>query len=276
MSSSEEVTIIEPHKYFDPLIFKEIWQYRELLFFFAWRDFKVRYKQTALGAAWAIFQPLLAMIIFTVFFNKLSGIQSDDIPYPVFVYAGLLFWQFFSGALTDISNCLINNQNIITKVYFPRVIMPVAATATKFIDFLIASLILIPLMIYYGYTPHLASLLILPLLVFITFMAALGGGLFLSALNVKYRDVRYILPYFIQMLLFITPVIYPASLTGIYSWFLAMNPMTGVIKAARSTLFADFPMNWLQLAISGIACLVVLLIGFYYFQKTEKHFADIV
>ncbi len=276
MSSSEEVTIIEPHKYFDPLIFKEIWQYRELLFFFAWRDFKVRYKQTALGAAWAIFQPLLAMIIFTVFFNKLAGIQSDDIPYPVFVYAGLLFWQFFSGALTDISNCLINNQNIITKVYFPRVIMPVAATATKFIDFLIASLILIPLMIYYGYTPHLASLLILPLLVFITFMAALGGGLFLSALNVKYRDVRYILPYFIQMLLFITPVIYPASLTGIYSWFLAMNPMTGVIKAARSTLFADFPMNWLQLAISGIACLVVLLIGFYYFQKTEKHFADIV
>ncbi len=149
--SQEEITIIEPHKYFDPLIFKEIWQYRELLYFFAWRDFKVRYKQTALGVAWAVFQPLMAMIIFTVFFNKLAGIQSDNIPYPVFVYVGLLFWQFFSGALTDISNCLVNNQTVITKVYFPRLLLPIAATATKFIDFLIASIILIPLMIYYGY-----------------------------------------------------------------------------------------------------------------------------
>lgn len=274
--SQEEITIIEPHKYFDPSVFKDVWQYRELLYFFAWRDFKVRYKQTALGVAWAIFQPLMAMIVFTIFFNKLAGIKSDNIPYPVFVYVGLLFWQFFSGALTDISNCLVNNQTVITKVYFPRLLLPLAATATKFIDFLIASLILIPLMIYYGYMPHLSGLLILPLLIFITFMAALGGGFFLSALNVKYRDVRYILPYFIQMLLFITPVIYPASLTGIYSWFLAMNPMTGVIKAARSALFADFPMNWLQLGISGLACLAILLIGLYYFQKTEKYFADIV
>lgn len=274
--SDDQITIIEPHRYFDPHVFLEIWQNRELLFFLAWRDFRVRYKQTALGVAWAIFQPLMAMIIFTVFFNKLAGMPSDNIPYPVFVYAGLLFWQFFSGALTDISNCLVNNQAIITKVYFPRLILPIAATATKFIDFLIASIILVPLMIYYGYTPRLSGLLILPLLIFITFMAALGGGLFLSALNVKYRDVRYILPYFIQMLLFITPVIYPASLTGIYSWFLAMNPMTGVIKAARSALFADFPMNWLQLGISALACLVILLIGLYYFQKTEKYFADIV
>jgi lipopolysaccharide transport system permease protein len=273
---TEEIVIIEPHKYFDPQIFKEIWQYRELLYFLAWRDFKVRYKQTALGVAWAIFQPLLAMIIFTVFFNKLAGIQSDNVPYPIFVYAGLLFWQFFSGALSDISDCLINNQTIITKVYFPRLLLPIAATATKFVDFLIASLILIPLMIYYGYTPHLVGLIILPLLIIITFMAALGGGFFLSALNVKYRDVRYILPYFIQMLLFITPVIYPASLTGIYSWFLAMNPMTGVIKTARSALFADFPINWPQLGISSLACLAILLLGFYYFQKTEKYFADIV
>jgi lipopolysaccharide transport system permease protein len=272
----EEITIIEPHKYFDPHIFREIWQYRELLYFLAWRDFKVRYKQTVIGVAWAVFQPLLAMIIFTVFFGKLVGIKSDNIPYPIFVYAGLLFWQFFSGAITDISNCLVNNQAIITKVYFPRLILPIAATATKFIDFLVASIVLIPLMIYYGYTPRLSGLLILPLLIFITFMAALGGGFFLSALNVKYRDVRYVLPYFIQMLLFITPVIYPASLTGIYSWFLAMNPMTGVIKAARSALFADFPMNWPQLAISSVACLFILLIGLYYFQKTEKYFADIV
>lgn len=272
----KNLTIIEPHKYFDPLILKEIWQYRELLYFFAWRDFKVRYKQTVIGAAWAVFQPLMAMVVFTVFFNKLAGMPSDNIPYPIFVYAGLLFWQFFSGALTDISGCLINNQAIITKVYFPRLILPIAVTATKFIDFLIASVILVFLMVYYGYTPNLSGLLILPLLVFITFMAALGSGFFLAALNVKYRDVRYVLPYFIQMLLFITPVIYPASLTGIYSWFLAMNPMTGVIKAARSALFADFPMNWLQLGISGLACFIILLIGLYYFQKTEKYFADIV
>lgn len=273
---SEKITIIKPQKTFNLDQFREIWQYRELLYFFAWRDFKVRYKQTVIGVAWAVFQPLLAMIVFTVFFNKLAGIQSDNIPYPIFVYAGLLFWLFFSGSLTDISNCLVNNQSIITKVYFPRIILPISATATKLIDFLISSLVLVGLMVYYGYTPHLSGILILPLLVFITFMAALGGGLFLSALNVKYRDVRYILPYFIQMLLFITPVIYPASLTGVYSWFLAMNPMTGVIKAARSALFADFPMNWLQLGISSLACFIILLIGFYYFQKTEKYFADIV
>jgi lipopolysaccharide transport system permease protein len=273
---SEQITIIKPYKYFSSHIFKEIWQYRELMYFFAWRDFKVRYKQTVLGVAWAVFQPLLAMVVFTVFFNKLAGIQSDNIPYPIFVYVGLLFWLFFSGALSDISNCMVNNQSIITKVYFPRLILPISATATKFIDFLIASVILVGMMFYYGYTPHLSGLLILPLLIFITFMAALGGGLFLSALNVKYRDVRYILPYFIQMLLFITPVIYPASLTGIYSWFLALNPMTGVIKAARSALFGDFPMNWPQLGISGLACFLILLIGFYYFQNTEKYFADIV
>lgn len=273
---SEKITIIKPQKTFNLDQFREIWQYRELLYFFAWRDFKVRYKQTVIGVAWAVFQPLLAMIVFTVFFNKLAGIQSDNIPYPIFVYAGLLFWLFFSGSLTDISNCLINDKSIITKVYFPRIILPISATATKLIDFLISSLVLVGLMVYYGYTPHLSGILILPLLVFITFMAALGGGLFLSALNVKYRDVRYVLPYFIQMLLFITPVIYPASLTGVYSWFLAMNPMTGVIKAARSALFADFPMNWLQLGISSLACFIILLIGFYYFQKTEKYFADIV
>src|SRR4030042_2721169 len=169
---SDTITIIKPAKSFSLSDLKEIWAYRELMFFFAWRDFKVRYKQTALGVAWAVFQPLLAMVVFTVFFNKLAGIESDNIPYPIFVYAGLLFWRFFSGALTDISNCLVNNQSILTKVYFPRLLLPLAATATKFIDFLIASVILVVLMIYYGYTPHLGGLLILPLLIIITFMAA--------------------------------------------------------------------------------------------------------
>ncbi len=276
MPKQTPVTIIRPHKTFSWDDIKEIWQYRELLYFFSWRDFKVRYKQTVIGIVWAIFQPLISMVVFSIFFGYLAKMPSDDIPYPIFVYVGLLLWQFFSGALTDISNCLVNQRDIITKVYFPRLILPISATFTKFIDFLFASLVLVGMMIYYGYTPRLSGLLILPLLVFITFMAALGMGLFLSALNVKYRDVRYILPFFIQLMFFVTPVIYPASLTGIYSWFLAMNPMTGVIKAARAALLGNFPINWTLLGISAAACFVILVFGFIYFKKTEKYFADIV
>ena len=273
---SEKIIIIKPKKNFSWGDLKEIWQYRELLYFFSWRDFKVRYKQTVIGIAWAVSQPLLAMIVFSIFFGKLAGMPSDDIPYPIFVFVGLLLWQFFSGAMTDVSNCMVNSRTIITKVYFPRLILPISATVTKFIDFLIASLVLVGLMIYYGYTPNFSGFLILPLLLVITFFAALGGGLFLAALNVKYRDVRYALPFFIQMLLFLTPVIYPASLTGIYSWFLAMNPMTGVIKAARAALLGNFPINWELLGISALACFFIFLFGLYYFNKTEKYFADIV
>jgi lipopolysaccharide transport system permease protein len=271
-----QITIIEPRKSFSWNDFREIWQYRELMYFFTWRDLKVRYKQTVIGVAWAVFQPLVTMVVFSIFFGKLAGMPSDGIPYPVFVYVGLILWQFFSGALSQVANCLVANQAIITKVYFPRLILPISSVFTKFVDFLIASVILVGLMIYYGYTPRLSGLLILPLLVIITFMAALGLGLFLASINVKYRDVGYILPFFIQLTLFITPVIYPASLTGIWSWFLAMNPLTGVVKAARSALFADFPQNWLQLGISAAACLLILIFGYYYFNKTEKFFADIV
>lgn len=271
-----QTLIIKPKKSFNLGDLKEIWEYRELLYFFTWRDLKVRYKQTAIGVAWAIFQPLFTMAVFSIFFGKLAGMPSDGIPYPIFVYVGLLLWQFFSGSLTMISNCLVVNKAIITKVYFPRLILPISATFTKFIDFAIASVVLVGLMFYYGYMPHLSGLLILPLLLLITFFAALGLGLFLSALNVKYRDVGYILPFFIQMMLFLTPVIYPASLTGVYSWFLAMNPMTGVIKAARAALLGNFPINWPLLGISGAVCLILLAFGLYYFNKTERHFADIV
>jgi len=216
------------------------------------------------------------MIVFSVFFGKLVGVPSDDVPYPIFVYVGLLLWQFFSGALTQVSNCLVANQSIIKKVYFPRLILPISSVITKFVDFMIGSVILIGLMVYYGYTPLLSGLAILPLLLVITFMAALGLGLFLASLNVKYRDVGYILPFFIQLMFFITPVIYPSSITGIYSWFLAMNPMAGVIKTARGALLGTFPINWPQLLISGLACLFALIFGFYYFKRTEKYFADIV
>jgi lipopolysaccharide transport system permease protein len=273
---SEQITIIRPKKTFSFDDFREIWKYRELLYFFTWRDLKVRYKQTVVGVAWAVFQPLVAMVVMSIFFGYFVGMPSDGIPYPVFVYTGLILWQFFSGALTSISQCLVGHRAIITKVYFPRIILPISATMTKFVDFAIAAVVLIGLMIYYGYAPRLSGLWLLPFLIFVTFMAALGIGLFLSALNVKYRDVGYVLPFFIQLLFFITPVIYPASLTGIWSWFLAMNPLTGVIKAARSALFNDFPQNWLQLGISAGACLLLLVFGYWYFQKTEKDFADIV
>ncbi len=271
-----KTTTIKPKKTFSWNDLKEIWQYKELLYFFTWKDFKVRYKQTAIGILWAIFQPFMTMVVFSIFFGKFAKMPSDGIPYPIFVYAGLLFWQFFSTALSQTSSSLISNANIITKVYFPRLILPISGVITKFVDFFIASIILAGMMVYYGYVPNLSGLWIIPLLLLITFMAAIGGGLFLASINVKYRDVRYVLPYFIQIMLFLTPVIYPASMVGKYSWILALNPMTGVIKAARASLFGNAPINWELLGISFIAVSILLVIGVIFFKKTERHFADIV
>ncbi|MBU1046173.1 ABC transporter permease [Patescibacteria group bacterium] len=271
-----KTTIIKPKKTFNWNDFKEIWQYKELLYFLTWRDIKVRYKQTAIGILWALFQPFMTMVVFTIFFGGLAKMPSDGIPYPIFVYTGLLIWQFFSSSLSDVSNCLVSNKGIITKVYFPRIILPISSTVTKFVDFSIASTILIVMMIYYKYTPNLSGLLILPLLLLITFMASVGGGLFLASINVKYRDVRYVLPFFISIMMYLTPVIYPASIVGKYSWILAINPMTGVIKAARAALLETAPVNWTLLLISGVACLILLLVGFYFFKKTERYFADII
>ena len=268
--------VIRPKKIFHLSDLRELWDYKELMFFFTWRDLKVRYKQTAIGVAWAIFQPFITMVVFSVFFGKLAGIPSDGIPYPIFVYVGLLFWQFFSSSLGDVSNSLVANTSITTKVYFPRIILPISSVITKFVDFLIASIILIGLMIYYGYTPNLSGLFIIPLLLIISFFAALGGGLILASVNVKYRDVRYALPFFIQILLFLTPVIYPPSIAGNYSWILAINPMTGVIKGARGALLGTEPVNWLLLGISFVAVMILSVIGIYVFKKTERYFADIV
>ncbi|TSC54555.1 MAG: hypothetical protein LiPW30_21 [Parcubacteria group bacterium LiPW_30] len=269
------VTIIKPKKVLSLRDFKELWDYKELLYFFVWRDFKVRYKQTIIGIGWAIFQPFMTMVVFSIFFGKLLKIPSDGVPYPIFVYTGLLFWQFFSSALSETSNVLISNQAIITKVYFPRLILPLSSVATKLVDFAIASVILAGMMVYYGYTPHLSGLFILPLLLAITFMASVGGGLFLAAINVKYRDVRYVLPFFIQILMFLTPVIYPASIAGKYSWILAFNPMMGVIQSARAGILGTAPINWTLIGISFMACAVLLAIGVIYFKKVERYFADI-
>jgi len=275
-TSMSTVKIIRPKKVLSLDDFKEIWHYRELLYFFTWRDFKVRYKQTAIGVLWAVFQPFMTMVVFSLFFGKLLGIPSDGVPYPIFVYTGLLFWQFFSSALSETSSVLITNQAIITKVYFPRLILPLAAVTTKFVDFAIASVILAGMMVYYGYAAHFTGFLVLPLLLLITFMTAVGGGLFLAAVNVKYRDVRYVLPFFIQILLFVTPVIYPASIAGKYSWILALNPMMGVIQTARAGFLGTTPINWVLLADSFIAALVLLVIGVIYFKKVERYFADLL
>lgn len=270
------VTVIRPKKTFSIADLRELWHFRELLYFLSWRDIKVRYKQTLVGGAWAILQPFATMVVFSIFFGQLAGIASDGVPYPIFVYVGLLFWQFFSSALSDTSTALVSNQSIVTKIYFPRLILPVSAVITKFIDFVLAALILVGMMFYYHYTPSIEGIVIFPILLLITFLASTGLGLFLAAVNVKYRDVRYALPFFIQMLLFVTPVIYPASIAGKFSWLLALNPMTGVIQIARAGLLHTAPINWTLLGLSALAALLCMTIGIVYFKKVERYFADII
>jgi lipopolysaccharide transport system permease protein len=273
---STTVTVIRPKKLFRFADLVEIWDYRELLYFFTWRDLKVRYKQTFIGIVWALIQPFTTMIVFTVFFGHLAKIPSDGVPYPIFVYTGLLFWQFFSDALGETAGSLVSNQAIITKVYFPRLILPISSVMTKLVDFGIAAFILVAMMVYYGFVPHLMSLVVIPLALIITFLCAVGAGLILAAINVKYRDVRYALPFFMQLLIFVTPVIYPASIAGKYSKFLAINPMTGVIQAVRAAILGTTPVNWTLLGLSFLASIILILVGVYVFKKVERYFADVV
>ncbi len=274
--TASPIRIIRPTRSFSLDDIREIWRFRELFYFFTWRDLKVRYKQTVVGVFWAIFQPFVTMVVFSVFFGKLAGIPSDGVPYPIFVYTGLLFWQFFSDSLSATSNSLISNSSIITKVYFPRLILPISDIITKFIDLLISAVMLVVVMGYYHFVPHLTGIILIPLLLLITFLGAVGAGLFLASINVKYRDVRYALPFFIQIMLYLTPVIYPASIAGKYSWILAINPMTGVIKAARAGILGTGPVNWSLLGISLLGVSILFVVGIYFFRKTERYFADIV
>jgi lipopolysaccharide transport system permease protein len=256
---------------------KEIWQFRDLFYFFTWRDLKVKYKQTAIGALWAIFQPFITMIIFSIFFGKLAHLPSDTIPYPIFVYAGLLFWTLFSTSLAQISNSFIENERIVTKIYFPRIILPISSIITNIVDFCIAFVILIGLMLYYHYTPSFLGVLFLPLLMLMTIFSTLGIGLLFSSLNVKYRDVRFVLPFFIQILLFVTPVIYPASIVGEkYRWLLGLNPMAGVIDAARSSILGNKPIDFVLLLISCVSMVIYCVLGYFYFKKVERYFADVI
>ena len=269
-------TIIKPIKGFANLELKELWRYRELLYFLAWRDIKVRYKQTVIGILWAILQPLLTMVVFVIFFGRIAGISSGDIPYPIFAYAGLLFWNYFSNSLSGASTSLVLNQKIIQKMYFPRIIMPIASTLVYLIDFFFAATIFIVLMIYYRFSPTLIGILLLLPALIITFLSFSGLGLIFSAINVKYRDVRYALPFFIQLLIFVTPVIYPISILGNYQWLWYLNPMSGVIETMRVGLLGVGTINWGLFASSIILAILLFFFGVLYFKKSEKDFADLV
>lgn len=267
---------IKPPKGFLNIDFKELWQFRELFYFLAWRDIKVRYKQTSIGIAWAVLQPLLTMVIFSVFFGRVAGISSEKIPYPIFVYSGLLFWNYFSNSISTASNSLIAEQNTIQKVYFPKIIIPLASTLVFLLDFLFSAAVFSILMFYYHFFPTLFGvLLILPLLI-ITFLNISGLGLIFSSINVKYRDVRYALPFFIQLLLFLTPVIYPPSILGKHQWLLYLNPMSGVIETMRAGLLGLGPVNWIIFGFSALMSILIFLLGLFYFKRSEKFFADII
>ena len=255
---------------------RDLWHYRELLYFLAWRDFKVRYKQTVLGAAWAVIQPFFTMVVFSIFFGYLGKIPSDGIPYPVFTFCALLPWSLFAHALTDSSNSLVNNQGLITKVYFPRLIIPIAPLFVGLVDFAIAFLVLIGLMLFYGIVPGIAALAT-PLFILFALATALAVGMWLSALNVQYRDVRYTIPFLTQLWLFATPVAYPSSLLP-EPWrsLYGLNPMAGVVEGFRWALLGRTAAPGPLIAVSLVAVLALLLSGLWYFTRMERTFADIV
>jgi lipopolysaccharide transport system permease protein len=272
---SEPLVVIQPSKKWSLLSFKDIWAYRELLFFLTWRDVKVRYKQTALGAAWAILQPLFMMIIFTIFFGRLAGVGSAGIPYPLFALAGLVPWTFFSNSITASGNSLVGSANLITKVYFPRIIVPAAAMLAGLVDFVLAFVLLVLMMFYYGVTLT-AQVLFLPVLILLTALFALGVGTWMSALNVKYRDVRFALPFLIQLWLFVSSVILPSSsVPEKWRWLLLLNPMSAIIEGYRSALFG-LPFDWTALGIAAVLTVVVQLYALYSFGRVERSFADVI
>lgn len=272
--AGDAVTIIEPRRGWIAIDWGELWEFRGLLYFLTWRDIKVRYKQTVLGAAWAILQPLMTMVVFTIFFGRLAKIPSDGIPYPVFSYAGLLPWTFFANSVAHAGTSLVNQQHLLTKVYFPRMFLPVATVGAAAVDLILASVVLGAIMAFYGVVP--TSLIILvPVLVLLGAAAALGVGLLLAALTVTYRDFRYVIPFMIQIWLFCTPVVYPISFVPErWQWLLALNPMGGVVGASRAALVGG-PMNWTHLGISALVAVGLLVVGAAYFRRTERRFADI-
>jgi len=270
------VSEIAPSRGWVALKLRELWAYRELLYFLVWRDIKVRYKQTALGAAWAIIQPFFTMVVFSVFFGSLAKMPSDGIPYPIFAFAALVPWTFFANGLTQASNSLVGNSALIKKVYFPRLAIPIAGVLSNLVDFALAFVVLLLMMVYFELWPT-AAILWLPLLLLLAFITALGVGLWFSALNVEFRDVRYVVPFLSQFWMFATPVAYPSSLLH-EPWrtLYGLNPMAGVVEGFRWALLGNVaapgPLIW----ASAAAALVILVSGAFYFRRMERTFADVV
>lgn len=269
-------TIIKPSKGFNFYGFKYLWDYRDLFYFLTMRDIKVRYKQTILGGLWAIIQPFFTMVVFSLFFGKLAKVPSDGIPYPIFSFAALVPWTFFAQGLTNSSNSLVGSANLITKVYFPRIIIPLSSVVSGILDFIIAFAVLIGMMIFYGIYPTI-NIIWLPFLLLLAFITALGVGMWFSALNVEYRDVRYVVPFLIQIWLFATPIAYPSSLLS-EPWrtLYGINPMVGVIEGFRWALLGTETAPGPIIIVSSLISLFILITGALYFNRMERTFADVV
>jgi len=268
--------VIQPSKGLLHLDLKAVWQYRELLYFLVWRDVKVRYKQTAIGAGWAILQPVMTMLIFTVVFGNLARIPSDGVPYPVFAFAALLPWTYFAQALSRSGNSLVGNASLITKVYFPRLLIPVASAVTPAVDLLFSFVPLVGLMIWFGIRPTWA-VLALPLFMLLAFMTALSVGLWLSPINVRYRDVAHTIPFLSQFWMYASPVVYPVSLVpGKWRLLYSLNPMAGVIEGFRWALLATGRPDFRVMTVSTAAVLLLLLGGIVYFKRMDRTFADVI
>ncbi len=273
---STATIVIEPSRGLANFNLVEIWDYRDLLFFLAWRDINIRYKQTILGAAWAVVQPVLTMILFTIFFGRMAGIPSEGAPYPLFAFAALLPWQYFATTLGNAANSLVNNSNLLSKVYFPRLLIPLTSLFPPAVDFLIAFVVLLGLMFFYRLTPT-ANVLWLPAFMLLAMVTTFGAGLWFAAMNVKYRDVRHIVAVLIQFGMFVSPVAYPSRIVPA-SWqpIYALNPMVGVIEGFRWALLGTGALPLRLLAVSSLAALALLVSGFFYFRYTEKTFVDII
>lgn len=274
--SEPVIVYIRPSKGWVSLKLDELFEYRELLYFLVWRDIKVRYKQTALGASWAVIQPFFTMVVFSLFFGKLAKVPSDGVPYPIFSFAALVPWTFFATSLTNSSNSLVGSSNLIKKVYFPRLAIPIATVLSGLIDFAIAFGLLIAMMGWYGIVPT-ANALWLPLFLLLALVTSLGVGLWLSAMNVQYRDVKYVVPFLTQFWLFATPVAYPSSLlSGKWRAIYALNPMVGVVEGFRWSLLGAKTNPTSVILVSSIAAIVLLVTGAFYFRRMERTFADVV
>jgi len=255
---------------------QELREYRELLFFLALRDIKIRYKQTIMGASWALLQPFFTMVVFTLIFGRLAKIPSEGIPYPIFSYSGLLLWTYFSNTLSQSSNSLVTNANLLSKVYIPRIFIPTAPCLSGILDYGIALSILAVMMLYYRLVPNV-TIVLLPVIVLMTFLLASGIGYWLSSICVKYRDVTFVLPFFIQLIMFVSPVIYPANIVGEkLQWLLYLNPLTGIINAHRACILGHIPVDFVGLAISAMLTVLIFVSGILYLKHTEKYFADLV